>query len=272
MLASLKVMDALKGIGLNLYERRLWVALLARGTSTAGELSEIANVPRSRTYDILQSLAEKGFVVVQTSKPIKYVAVAPEESLERVKKKLEEDVRTVQQRIEELKESAVMRELSEIYQKGMKIISPEDLTGALKGKYSVEQQMSLMFKDADKNINIITNSEGLEDLFSSHFDLLRKAKERGVNIKIAATLPSKLSNNLKSFKSIAEIRNINKKEFPLGGKFFIVDDKEMLFPLTNPKEVHSTQSMAIWSKSNYAASNVLNPLFELVWSRGKTLK
>lgn len=85
MLASTKVLDTLKGIGLNLYERKLWVALLARGTSTAGELSEIANVPRSRAYDVLQSLAEKGFVVVQTGKPIKYVAVSPEESLDRAK-------------------------------------------------------------------------------------------------------------------------------------------------------------------------------------------
>ena len=86
MLASQKVFDSLKGIGLNLYERKLWVALLARGTSTAGELSSMANVPRSRSYDILQSLAEKGFVVVQTAKPLKYVAIAPEEALERAKK------------------------------------------------------------------------------------------------------------------------------------------------------------------------------------------
>ena len=46
MLASQKVLDSLKGIGLNLYERKLWVALLARGTSTAGELSAMATVPR----------------------------------------------------------------------------------------------------------------------------------------------------------------------------------------------------------------------------------
>lgn len=88
MLASQKVFDSLKGIGLNLYERKLWVALLARGTSTAGELSSMATVPRSRSYDILQSLAEKGFVVVQTAKPLKYVATSPEEALERAKRKL----------------------------------------------------------------------------------------------------------------------------------------------------------------------------------------
>ena len=32
---------------LNLYEVKIWTALLSRGVSTAGELSDIANVPRS---------------------------------------------------------------------------------------------------------------------------------------------------------------------------------------------------------------------------------
>lgn len=272
MIASSKVMDALKGIGLNLYERRLWVALLARGTSTAGELSEIANVPRSRTYDILQSLADKGFVVVQTSKPIKYVAVKPEESLERVKKKLEEDVISVQTRIDELKSSPVLSELNEIFKKGIKITSPEELTGSLKGKHSVQQQMNTMFKEANKSINIITSVEGLDELIANHFDSLRRAKERGVDIKIAANFPTKLGDNLKSFSNIAEIRNINKKELPMDGKFFIVDNKQMLFPLTNPKEVHDTQDLAIWSRSNYAASNLMSPLFDLAWTHGKPLK
>lgn len=272
MIASSKVMDALKGIGLNLYERRLWVALLARGTSTAGELSEIGNVPRSRAYDILQSLSDKGFVVVQASKPMKYVVVGPEESLERVKKKLEENVRSAQERIDELKESAIMSELNGIYKKGMKLISREELTGALKGKYSVTQQINSMFKDANKTINIITNFEGLSDLSSDHFEYLRKAKERGVNIKIAAPFPKKLNDSAKSLKKIAEMRNVNKKEIPLGGKFFIVDSREMLFPLTDPKDVHDSQSMAIWSKSDYAAGSVLNPLFELVWLHSKPLE
>src|SRR3989304_4420201 len=187
VLVSNKTMDALKGIGLNLYERRLWVALLSRGTSSAGELSEIANVPRSRTYDILQSLAEKGFVVVQTSKPIRYVATAPAEALERAKKKMEENIRETQERIDELKESPAMRELSEVFSKGLKLISPEEMTGALRGKYSLSQQMHSMFRDATNKISIITTPEGLNEIFTNHYDILRKAKERGVNIKIATT-------------------------------------------------------------------------------------
>ena len=44
---------------LNLYEVKLWAALLSRGVSTAGELSDIASVPRSRSYDVLESLEKK---------------------------------------------------------------------------------------------------------------------------------------------------------------------------------------------------------------------
>src|SRR3989338_1344016 len=76
--------------GLNLYEVRIWTALLSRGVSTAGELSDIGNVPRSRAYDVLESLEKKGFVVMKLGKPIKYIAVEPVEVVERVKKFLVE--------------------------------------------------------------------------------------------------------------------------------------------------------------------------------------
>src|SRR3989344_455537 len=89
MVVSTEAFDALKGIGLNLYERKIFVALLAKGIATAGEVSGIAKVPRSRSYDILESLADKGFVVLQPSKPIRYIALAPDDALERVGGNLE---------------------------------------------------------------------------------------------------------------------------------------------------------------------------------------
>ena len=73
---------------LNLYEVKVWTALLSRGTSTAGELSSISDVPRSRTYDILESLEKKGFIILKLGKPIKFIALKPEEVIERVKKNL----------------------------------------------------------------------------------------------------------------------------------------------------------------------------------------
>lgn len=270
MLASTRLMDALKGIGLNLYERRLWVALLARGTSTAGELSEIANVPRSRAYDVLQALAEKGFVLLQTSRPIRYVAVPPEEALERAKKKIEEKLMEMQKRIDELKNSNLMQELNEIFNKGLKIVSPEELTGAIKGKYSVSQQLDSMFREATKNISIVTTPEGLNELLSIHMDTLRKAKERGVNIRIAISGTERCAEAIKAFSGIADLRAMDEKEIPIYGKFFVVDGKQLAFSLTDTK-VHSTQDIAVWSRSEHAASNVLEPLFRLVWQHSRPI-
>lgn len=267
-LASHKVMDSLKSIGLNLYERRLWVALLARGTSTAGELSEIANVPRSRSYDILQSLAEKGFVVVQPSKPLKYVAISPVEGLERAKKKLEEDMKLTMQKMDELKSSPIMKELSEIHSQGLNVIAPEEISGALKGRYSVVQQLSSMVKAASKKVNIVTTADGLNELVDSHYNELKRAVERGVKIQIATTGVEKAMEAVKALNGIAEVRALNSKEVPIAGRFAVVDGRELVFSLTDHK-VHDTQHMAFWSKSEHAASSLLEPLFRLVWNNSK---
>src|SRR3970282_2098503 len=76
---------------LNLYEVKVWAALLSRGVSTAGELSDIANVPSSRSYDVLESLEKKGFVIMKLGKPIKYIAIPPTEAVERVKKRIKNE-------------------------------------------------------------------------------------------------------------------------------------------------------------------------------------
>ena len=59
---------------LNSYEAKVWLALLGRGIASAGELAEITSVPRSRTYDILESLERKGLAMMRLGKPIKYIA------------------------------------------------------------------------------------------------------------------------------------------------------------------------------------------------------
>ncbi len=269
MIASSKVLDALKGIGLNLYERKLWVSLLARGTSTAGELSNISNVPRSRAYDILQSLSEKGLVVVQTSRPISFVAVSPEDALERFKKKMEEETKVTVDRIDELKNSSVMRELNEIFTKGLKLISPEEMTGSLKGKYSVNRQFDSMFKSASNRINIVTTAEGLNEIHETHLGSLKKAKENGVVIKIATVANDRSEGAIKALGSIADIRHLDEKELALSGRFCIVDGKELVLGLTDPKVVHNTQDLAIWTKSEHAAGKVFEPLFKLVWNNSK---
>ena len=50
--------------GLNVYETKVWLSLLAKGQATIGEIAEISGVPRSRIYDVLESLEKEGNEVV----------------------------------------------------------------------------------------------------------------------------------------------------------------------------------------------------------------
>jgi sugar-specific transcriptional regulator TrmB len=272
MIGSSELMDALKGIGLNLYERKLWAALLAKGTATAGELSGIANVPRSRTYDVLQTLADKGFVVVQTSKPLRYVAISPAEALEKAKKRLREKYKELEDKIDRLKSSALIKELNNLHEQGLKLVSLEEMTGALKGKYSVLQQMDSMFRNASSSINILTTPAGLNDIFENHISLLKKLNEKGVKIKIATRTNKSTNDAIKALSGIADIRSITSDELPLSGRFYLVDGQQMMMGLSDPELVHSSQDMMFWTKSEHATKNMIEPLFDLVWKKGKPVK
>ena len=68
MIIERNFLNKLKAFGLNSYEAKIWTALLSRGVSNAGELSDISNVPRSRSYDVLENLGSE-FDVLYTLEP-----------------------------------------------------------------------------------------------------------------------------------------------------------------------------------------------------------
>lgn len=260
MVVSQKVLDALRDIGLNLYERKLFAALLARGTSTAGELAEISNVPRSRSYDVLESLAAKGFLVAQNAKPLRYVAIDPKEALERASQKLRDDMELTMKKIEQLKNSDVLREMSELYNHGVKLVEPSEITGSVRGRHSVFQHMGTMIRGAKDNIRIITTAQGLKDLHINHYDSLKAAKDNGISIRIAAHHKGEASDALKALGQVAEVRKLSNP----AGRVFIVDNKQSLIALTDDSE-HQSQDLAFWTKSEHASAGVLGTYFNFLW-------
>ncbi len=263
MIASTEVLDTLKSIGLNLYERKIFVALLAKGVATAAEVSEIANVPRSRSYDVLESLAEKGFVVVQPSKPIKYVALKPTEALERTKESMKKKYEEMVERIDRLSNSKILTELENIYTGGLNLVQPSEMTGTLKGMSIINRQLRSVFKNAKNNINILTTEKGLKDIHSNQLRILKKIARNGVKLRILAPLKNKDVAN--SLSEIAEIRHI---DVPLG-RFAIVDDNHLFMSLTDDNKVHETQDVALWANSTHAVEAMAKPLFDQLWSNSK---
>ena len=66
MLVKQELINKIKDyFDLNVYETKIWLALLGKGVASAGEIATISGVPRSRTYDVLESLEKKGFSIVK---------------------------------------------------------------------------------------------------------------------------------------------------------------------------------------------------------------
>ena len=244
---------------LNLYEVKIWTALLSRGVATAGELSDIANVPRSRSYDILESLEKKGFVILKLGKPIKYMAVPPAEVVERVKKNMAEEMKAKITRLENLKETEIVKELNSLHDQGIELVGPADLSGSLKGRHNLYDHLDMTLRNAEKTITIMTTSQGLMRKIEGLKPVLEKAHKRGVKICIAAPLTKETWGAVKDMKGIAEIKHTDKE-----ARFVVVDGKELLFMVMHDEGVHPTYDIGIWVNTPFFAS-ALEDLFEIAW-------
>jgi len=252
---------------LNLYEVKVWTALLSRGTSTAGELSNISDVPRSRTYDILESLEKKGFVIMKLGKPIKFVALKPAEVVERVKKNLVRYAKERAERLDKLKDDEVLEELNSLFTKGIKFVEPADLSGSLKGRQNLYNHIDMMVRDAEKTITIVTTSEGLNRKLETLMPSLEVCKKRGVKIRVAAPIDANNLKVAKDFKKVAEIRKLEN----IKARFVIIDSNQLMFMLLDDEKFHPNYDVGVWVNTEFFAQ-ALEQMFELAWKDMKSVK
>ncbi|MBN2367407.1 TrmB family transcriptional regulator [Candidatus Woesearchaeota archaeon] len=248
---------------LNLYEVKIWAALLSRGVSTAGELSDIANVPRSRSYDVLESLEKKGFVVMKLGKPIKYIAVPPTEVVERVKKNVRKDAEESVKRLENLKETDVLQELTSLHNNGVELIEPSELSGSLRGRHNLYNHLEMTIKNAEKSVDIMTTDQGFVRKTESLLPVFEELSKRGVKIRIAAPYSDSSEKLAKEVSKYADVKNS-----PSRGRFAVVDGKEVVFMVTDDKEVHPSYDIGIWVNTPFFAST-LTDMFDHSWNNMK---
>ncbi|MEM2341297.1 MAG: helix-turn-helix domain-containing protein [Candidatus Bathyarchaeia archaeon] len=99
----------LKEMGLTDYEIRAYLYLLSAGLSTASQISESANIPYSKIYEVLNSLERKGWIKSQEGRPRLYYPKSPREALEETRLRIEDKIRIWQK--------IVLSDLQPVYEK-----------------------------------------------------------------------------------------------------------------------------------------------------------
>ncbi len=252
---------------INLYEVKVWTALLSRGVSTAGELSNISDVPRSRTYDILESLEKKGFIIMKIGKPIKFIALKPEEVVERVKRNLVVEAQNKSKRLETLKGDEVLHELTSLFTQGIKFIEPSDLSGSLRGRQNMYNHLDMMVRDAEKTITVVTTADGLNRKLEALMPSFEKARKRGVKIRIAAPINAANAKVARELSRVAEIKSVDPA---FKARFSIIDSEQLMFMLLDDEKVHPNYDVGVWINTEFFA-RALEQMFELAWNQFKPI-
>ena len=254
MLVKQEMINKIKDyFDLNVYETKVWLALIGKGSASAGEIAEISGVPRSRTYDVLETLEKKGFAIVKLGKPVKYLGVKPRMILEKLRNNVRTEADERIQGLSNIKDTEEFAQLEELYKGGIEPIKREDISAAIKGKSNISNYLREIIREAKKDVLICTNVKDIlskAKLFQQTFDVLKKA-----NIKIKLCL----SGEETLIKKAETELGIKVKKVDIDAKFFIIDRSEILFYLSKPE---SKEESAIWLNSGFF-SEYFAALFEL---------
>ncbi len=236
MVAKKAVLEKIKaGMNLNIYEAKIYTSLLSRGISSAGELADISGVPRSRCYDVLESLEKKGFVMMKIGKPIKYIAIAPEEVLETLKKNAKKEERRLVDLFDSIKDTKVFSELQNLYSTGINYISSDDISTSIVGRTNINLYLKDMLARASKKVTIHTTKDGVK----RKMKVLKKALPKSVEAVIHAPVE----------KVKIALKNVSVNNADTKLRFVKIDDEILLF--TSHEEADPDNEAAVWLKSNF---------------------
>ena len=203
---------------------------------------------------------------MKLGKPIKYIAVAPEEVVERVKKNLRRDSDERVKRLDDLKNTDVLTELNTLHTQGIELIEPSDLTGSLRGRHNLYSHLELTLRNALKSVTLLTTQQGVLRKVEGLRPIFEKLKKKGVKIRVAAPINKENKTVVKDLAGIAEIRNTDAK-----GRFCIVDGKDVIFMMLDDTEVHPTYDVGVWVNTPFFAK-ALEGMFDVAWKGMKSPK
>ncbi len=229
---------------LNVYETKVWLALLSKGIASAGEVAEMSGVPRSRTYDVLEGLEKRGFAIEKLGKPVKYLGVKPERIIEKMKNNVKTHAEERIEGLSKIRDTQEFEELEGLYRQGINPVKREEVSAALKGKSNISNQLKEILQDAAKEVIIVTSAEEMNLKLKLFQQTIEQLKKQGIKIKMA------LSGNDELIKKISGVLGVKIKKSTIDSKFFIVDRTEILFYISKGGENDET---AIWLNSEFFA-------------------
>ena len=218
------LIEKLKEIGFNTYEAKVYIALLKKYPATGYEVSKLAGIPQSRTYDTLKVLETKNIVVSTNTKPISYTPIKPKQLINKYQKKFNSTINFLDKHLPEVKDD---------YNEPIITIT---------GKQNIHEKVLEVIKNAKREIYIEVWAQD----FKIYEQELLNAYNRNVELRIVGY------DNLNSrFGLVFEHAFARDIEMSLGGRMVIlaVDDSEGVIGKVSSLKNDISGTNIIWTKN-----------------------
>lgn len=157
----------LKALGLSTYAARTFVALVSLREGTAQDVSEVADVPRTRVYDAADELRDRGLVDVKQANPKQYWAISTETAGRHFEQEYNHRVTSLTDALEALETAN-----HTIEQRGVWTVT---------GRETVTERVVDFISGADDEIVYMTSENLLTEEIADH---ISRASDRGVSIRL----------------------------------------------------------------------------------------
>ncbi len=248
----------LKSFGLTEYQARVYLTLLDLGTAAGSQIPAASRVPRTRVYETMQQLHEKGLVQILPEKPLRYKPVAFSSYL----RHLAEDHR---RKAEQITSSAasLAREFSV---SASRVPEERGRFEAIYGRRNVRDRLVDMYRHAETEIIAIGSVHSPARILHGLGPELEERAAVGVKTKFAFYTNRENEPEARLLGRYSEIRHID---------FFTpvdrhgVDGRQFLMshPIPDDDSPLRGEDIAIWT-NDPAIASAMAQMAERIWEIG----
>jgi len=248
---------------LSSYEARSYISLLRLGRQNTKQISSNASIPLPRTYDTLESLMTKGFVL---KKDDAFVAVPPKQALKGRSRQFEKQFAEDQKRRAEAEGrlSSVLERatIPEVGESGSSEIS------VLKGFNTIANKFAELLEDSKDVILVAKRAVEAKEFFIPILLEFSKSPPGKRRIRIIAPTSAKISKeDVEQAKAAnAQIRKSDHVIFDM----MITDQDDVLIGVPDPLSDEINHAIAIWVRNASFARSTRNSIEETWNSAEKT--
>lgn len=262
------LIEDLQELGLNVYEAKVYLAIIERSSMNTAEITQVSGVPRARTYDILDNLVRRGLASLKPGKQKRYSAIDIDIFRQRLIADNREESLKREQKIDKIARE-LKTKIAKIYTPENQISDPLQYIEIIKNPMQIHKRFQQLTVESKKEILILTKPPyaGNQTQVVEQFRQQAKLMKRGVKVKSIYEIPKEpAAKNWwiqvvnKAVEAGEDARAID--ELPM--KLAIFDEQIVLYTLEDPVLRQSSVTTMIIEHRSLAKS--LKMLFNNIWS------